>query len=434
MPRVGAADTPLTVPAPTSAARPDDRPGARPPGRSLRARLRRRPGLVLVLLGSIVASSLAASAAPTPLYAVYQSQFGFSPVTTTAVYGVYGLSVLVALLVLGRLSDHVGRRPVLLAGIAGQVLALAVLASAQGTGWLYTGRVLQGLAFGAAAGALGAGLVDVDPARGATANAVSPGAGTALGALLSAVAVQTLPAPRQLTYLLLAGVFVLQAVAVVAMPETAVRAPGARRSLVPQVRLPARLLRQMAVAAPLAFAVGALGGFYGSLGPTLVAQVLGDRSTVLGALSLATLTAVGAASVVPLRRLSTRDVVLVGAGALATGVAMTLVATGNASAWWLFVGTAVAGVGFGSGLQGVVRLVVPVTLPTERAGVLSLLWAALYLGMSVPVVAAGLLVVHGGGFVTTTRQYGVGLIVLAALSLAALLLPTRPAPSAAAAG
>lgn len=98
-------------------------------------------------------------------------------------------------------------------------------------------------------------------------------------------------------------------------------------------------------------------------------------------------------------------------------------------AWWLFTGTAVAGIGFGSGLQGVVRLIVPATLPTERAGVLSLVWAAFYLGMSGPVVAAGLLVVHGGGVVTTTRQYGAGLIALAALTLAALLLTARRAPA-----
>src|SRR5262249_42374756 len=64
---------------------------------------------------SIIMAFLAGSSAPTPLYAVYQAAWGFSPVTITVVFGVYALAVLAALLVFGALSDHVGRRPVLLA-------------------------------------------------------------------------------------------------------------------------------------------------------------------------------------------------------------------------------------------------------------------------------------------------------------------------------
>ena len=66
----------------------------------------------LYLLASLVVSLLAGSAAPTPLYAIYQRQWGFSPITTTIVFGVYAVAVLVALLTLGRLSDSIGRRPV----------------------------------------------------------------------------------------------------------------------------------------------------------------------------------------------------------------------------------------------------------------------------------------------------------------------------------
>src|ERR1700689_4274503 len=89
-----------------------------------------RPLLRLVGLASITVSFLAASAAPTPLYATYERAWGFSPLTTTVVFGIYSVALLSALLTVGRLSDHVGRRPVLLIGIAGQVLALAVFVDA----------------------------------------------------------------------------------------------------------------------------------------------------------------------------------------------------------------------------------------------------------------------------------------------------------------
>src|SRR5882757_11156786 len=102
------------------------------------------PTASLVLLASIMVSLLAASSAPTPLYAVYQQKWGCSPITTTVVFGVYAIAVLAALLVFGKLSDHVGRRPVLLAALAGQAAATLVFASAGSVSALMAGRVVQG--------------------------------------------------------------------------------------------------------------------------------------------------------------------------------------------------------------------------------------------------------------------------------------------------
>src|SRR3954447_16884257 len=106
------------------------------------------PGAALFLLASITLAFLAASSAPTPLYAIYQAEWGFTPITTTVVFGVYALAVLIALLTLGRVSDHVGRRPVLLAAIGGQIVAMLVFATATGVAELMAARVVQGLATG----------------------------------------------------------------------------------------------------------------------------------------------------------------------------------------------------------------------------------------------------------------------------------------------
>jgi MFS family permease len=80
------------------------------------------------LLASITASFLAGSSAPTPLYPVYQRLWHFSPVTVTVIFAVYALALLAMLLVAGRLSDHVGRRPVLLATTAAQALTIRTAA------------------------------------------------------------------------------------------------------------------------------------------------------------------------------------------------------------------------------------------------------------------------------------------------------------------
>src|SRR6201995_1340896 len=147
------------------------------------------------LLTSILVSLLASSSAPTPLYATYQAQWGFSPVTITVIFGVSAVAVLASLLVFGSLSDHVGRRPMLLGALVVQAGVMVLFATASGVGVLLAARVVQGLATGAAAGAVGAGLVDLHAGRGPIANAAGAMAGTATGALRSVPAVSTLPSP-----------------------------------------------------------------------------------------------------------------------------------------------------------------------------------------------------------------------------------------------
>jgi hypothetical protein len=69
--------------------------------------------------------------------------------------------------------------------------------------------------------------------------------------------------------------------------------------------------------------------------------------------------------------------------------------------------------------------VVPLAAPHERSGVLSILFVISYLAMGLPAVIAGVLVVHGGGVLATTRDYGIAVMVLALAALLGLLrLPT----------
>jgi MFS family permease len=394
-----------------------------------RHRARPRPTAALTLLASIIVSLLAASSAPTPLYAVYQHQWGFTPITTTIVFGVYAVTVLAALLVFGRISDHLGRRPVLLAALAVQAAAMLVFVFAGDVTALLVARVVQGLSTGAAVGALGAALLDVDRPRGTAANAVAPATGTATGALVSALVVRYLPAPTHLIYLLLLAVFVLQAAGVLLLRETVAPVPGARAALVPQLALPRQVRRPAAVAVPVLFAVWALAGFYGSLGPALTGALVHSHSVLYGGLSLFILAGTAALSVLLLRHTPTRAVLYAGLLTLITGVAVTLVAIDADSPAGFFLGSAVAGVGFGAGFQGAIRLVMPLTRPHERAGVLSLLYVVSYLGLGLPAVVAGVLVVHVGGLLATAREYGLAVIVLAGLALIGLLT-SRPATAA----
>jgi MFS family permease len=386
-------------------------------------RLSGRPAVFV--LASLVVALLASSAAPTPLYAIYQAQWHFTPITTTVVFGVYALAVLAALLTLGKLSDYVGRRPVLLTAIAVHAGSLVIFATATGVPELLAARVVQGLSTGAALGAIGAAMLDMDRELGTFANAVTPAAGSATGAILSALAIRFLPEPTHLIYLALIGVLALQATAITAMRETVSRAPGALASLRPEITLPRALRAPVLTAVPVLFAVWAVGGLYGALGPAMVHALTGSGDVVLGGLSLFVLAASAVVTVVVLRRAAAQTVMLFGILALITGVAITVVAVSLGSAAVFFAGSVIAGAGFGSGFQGGIRTVVPLAAPHERAGLVSLLYVVSYLGLGVPAVLAGFGVVHGGGLIDTTRYYGAAVIALAVMALFGLL-KTRP--------
>jgi MFS family permease len=375
------------------------------------------PAVSFYLLASITVSFLAGSSAPTPLYPLYQSMWGFSPVMLTVVFGSYALAVLAALLVAGRLSDHLGRRPVLIAAALGQALVMLLFAVAGSVTGLLVARIIQGVTTGAAIGAVGAAMVDLDKSRGTVANAVVPPFGTALGALIGGIFLQYLPGPTYLVYAALAAIFIAQAIGLYFTKESISPQPGVLRSLKPRLNLPRATRQPLLLAVPILLAVWALAGFYGSLGPTLVRVMLNSRSPLLGGLALFILAASAGISVLLLHKRTPQQMMMLGAGSLFAGVALTLFALPHGDIALFFLGTAVAGVGFGAGFQGAVRTVVPHAAAHERAGTLSIIFIISYLAMGVPAVVAGSLLARHVSIIVTAEYFCAVVMALAAVAL-----------------
>lgn len=413
--------TPMWANAPIPLPLPDD---PKPDGR-LRRLLPDR--VAFYLQASIVVSFLAASSAPTPLYQHYQAAWHFSPITTTVVFGVYAVIVLLTLLVVGSLSDHVGRRPVLLTAIALQAASMIVFATAGSVSGLLAGRIVQGIATGGALGAVGAGMLDLDRVKGTVTNAVAPPIGTGSGALISGILVQFLPAPDRLVYLVLFGVFILQGLGIYWTRETSARESGALASLRPRIGVPKSARGPLLKTVPVLIAAWALAGFYASVGPAVVGVVTGSHSPVIGGLSLFVLAASAGVTVLLLRNAQPRTLMLFGTVSLIVGVGITLIAMYALSSAVFFIGAVIAGAGFGAGFQGAIRMVIPLAAPHERSGLLSAIYVASYLALGLPAVIGGYLVVHGG-LLPAGHEYGVAVMILAATALVAVLrekLPTR---------
>jgi MFS family permease len=371
------------------------------------------------LLASAALTLLASSSAPTPLYATYQAKWGFSDLTITVIFGVYAVAVLASLLVFGSLSDHIGRKPLLIAGLGLQVPVMVLFAFAGNLDVLLAARVLQGLATGAALGAIGAGLVDLHSTRGPVANASALMAGTASGSLMSALFVQLLPAPTELVYLFLSGVFLLQALGVSRIAETSARVPGARRALAPKLALPPQVRGAVIVAAPILIAVWTLGGFYASLGPSLAQLVAGDRSMIVGGAALFLLAGSGSLTVLSFHQVEARRLALFGALAIVVGSSLLLAGVAARSLLLFTLGIFPAGAGFGAGFQGGLRTIVAKAEPHERAGVISLVYVISYLSLGLPAIIAGTLVVNSS-LSQVAEELGGAVILLATLTAAGL--------------
>ena len=248
--------------------------------------------------------AFAANAAVSPLYRVYQVQFGFSATTLTLLFTVYIVVLLVTLLFFGSLSDHVGRRPVLLAGLAVGAVGCGVFLVAHGVGPLFAARALQGVAVGLISGAASAGLLDLWPASAAAplVSSVAPTGGQALGAIGSSVFGAVRSRADSLRLVGTARGVHRRRSAVAAMPEPGLRREGVVDFAPATHQRASRGQGSVCRRGPCLVAVWALAGFYLSLGPSLVAQQIHSHNLTWGGVLILLFTGLGAAGSVALAK------------------------------------------------------------------------------------------------------------------------------------
>jgi MFS family permease len=391
-------------------------------------RLSRTAGFWSVAL--LLVLVLAASGVPSPLYRVYQAEFDFSSGVLTLIFGIYAVALLLALLIVGELSDHIGRRPVLAGALVVQAAAMVLFLVADGVGWLLAARVVQGLATGALTGAMGAALLDLQrPERpfGPLVNSASPGFGLSLGAVVAGLLVDLVATPTHWVFTVLTVAFLIAAVAIlVFLPESSPCRSGALRSLLPRVHVPHSQRAAFVIVLPCLLATWALCGLYASLGPSLVASVFGIDDHVVGSLLILALNGTGLVGSLGMRSVAPTRAMVSGALVFVAGITGTIVALATVTTWLFFAAAVVSGFGFGGAFLGAMVTVTRGVAPGERAGLLSAVFTASYLGFCLPAILAGV-VATDVGLALTAEVYSGVVIALALAAVAGLLLRREPA-------
>lgn len=371
-----------------------------------------------------------------PLLHLYRVDQGLGQSDVTAVFSVYIVGLLPALLVAGRWSDAHGRRvlmrPVLVLSL---VATVVMLAGPWHPAWLFVGRFLAGVASGAAFGAGSAWVRELSagapPGTGARRAAVALSGGFGLGGLVAGLVGEVAPAPLVAAYVphLVLGVVAIVAAWAAPDPYRPHGGVGAGGLIPPSART-RRFLLGVAPWAPLVFVCASMS--FAVLADLLGADAAGYPTAFAGVIVGLTL----------------------GAGVLVQPAARRLAASSSpsrlpvagltAAALGMAVGAGLVAV---PGLPGRALLLVPVALllgtaygtllvaglvevelqsgPRDHAGLVAVFYVLTYLGMANPYVVAELS--RWGGYAPWIA--GISAVCLALIPLVAVSL--RPPPHAA---
>jgi MFS family permease len=282
------------------------------------------PLLAILLFAFFVAGS-----APSPLFVVFQQQWGFSPALLTVAFAIYAIALAGSLLVAGSLSDHIGRRPVVFTALLLQAGAMLTFLMAESINGIIAARIVQGIATGMVSGALTAAVVEAAPAAqkrlGAMIGSVSPLAGLAVGALLTGIAVQFALHPVPLVFGVLAAICVVGAVATLFLPESVTPRPGALASLVPRISVPVQARAEFVRGVPTMVAVWSFAGLYLSLVPSVLQQIFGIHNGIVNGLAIAAFFGLGSVAPTLLKSLPPVRMSAVGMSLLAVGAGLVAV-------------------------------------------------------------------------------------------------------------
>ncbi|MBB2967480.1 MFS transporter [Leifsonia aquatica] len=368
---------------------------------------------------AFVAVALAVGA-PSPLFVLYEQEWGFAPWLLTVAFAIYAVTLLITLLVAGSLSDHIGRRPVLIGALALQVVAMLMFLFATDIGWIIAARSVQGVATGAAMSTFTAALVELAPEKqkklGATIGSTAPVGGIALGAFFTGLAVQFASAPTVLVFVTLALLFAAGIVVVAASPETVRRRPGAVRSLVPRLVIPRAARGEFVGAIPLFLATWMLAGLFIGLSPSILHGVFHLDSGLLNGAIVAVPPAVGAVAGLALTRAPARRTTVWAMAAIVAGIVLAGAGIAAAILPLLFAGATVAGAGFGAGFSAMLRILAPLAPNDKRAELFAGIFLVSYLAYGVPALVAGELIATVG-LLPTVLGYAVAIAAAAIVAL-----------------
>jgi MFS family permease len=372
--------------------------------------------------GAVVCVLFMGSSLLTPLYQIYRTDYGLDALGLTLIYAVYVIGNLAALLFLGRLSDQLGRRPIVIAGLILAALGTVLFAITSSSALLFAGRIVSGCAVGLGSGAATAWITESTPAerrsRAASTMTAFNFVGLALGPVLAGLLVQYAPWPLRLPFLVYLALIAAVVALVLAARETADGGAAGTFDLTPRLAVPRGSRLAFAAPAAAGFTAMAVVGYYAALGPTMLRDTVKLTNQALSGLVVAELFSVAAAAILITRRIEPRRVLLWGLGATPIALAALVVAQASSSLPLMLLGTTLSGVASALSYRGGLGAVNALAPPDRRAEIASAYFICCFMGNALPNVGVGALS-QSMSAADADRIFALGLSLIAFAALAA---------------
>jgi MFS family permease len=373
------------------------------------------------------ALAMAFSAAPAPIYPLYETRDRFGPFTVTLVFAAYAVGVVLSLFLAGHVSDWLGRRRMLLTAFAVLVTAAVVFLAWPARPGLFIARFLTGLGIGITSPTATAHLHELNighrqdsgHSRSAVVSSIANVGGLGVGPLITGILAQYAPAPLRVPYVAFAALLTLSSLAVALTPET-VTIPPERPRYRPQ-RMSAGYGEPAAYIAASAASAGAVTAcavfsLFASLAPGLMAGTLHHPARSLAGVVVFFVFATAALAQALSGRISPRACLSLGIIFQAAGL-MTLAISLRSPNLITFLGGGALAVGGGGLLFKAAVTTVAALAPQSRRGeALAGLYLIAYLGLIIPTLGMGILTQHLGAPTAILWFAGVLLLVLAAIA------------------
>jgi MFS family permease len=342
--------------------------------------------------------TMAFSALPAPLYVLYQARDHFGAIMVTVIFAAYAIGVAASLLLVGHVSDWLGRRRMVAAAVAVNMLSGVVFLAWPSVPGLIAGRVVSGISIGMLTATATAYLSELHtsarpaapPARAEIAATAANLGGLGLGALLAGLLAQYAAAPLQLPYLVSEALMLAGAIALAAVPETVERPYPRPAYRMQRVAVPAAHRSVFYAAGFAAAGAFALFGLFTSLAPGFLAGTLHEHSHALAGLAAFVVFGAAALAQIAVSRRTLRSQLGIGLSALAAGLVLVTVAVWLPSLAVLLAGGALAGGGAGAAFKGCISTVISIAPAQARGEALAGLFLAAYIGLTVPVLGLGI--------------------------------------------
>jgi predicted MFS family arabinose efflux permease len=346
---------------------------------------------------SVLSLALWSSGAPSVLYPIYAEQWALTPAVVTAVFATYQLAIVIVLPLFGSLSDQIGRRLVMIWGVALIAGSAIIFAIAPNVAFLFVGRALQGAGTGLAIGAASASLVENNISRhprfASSLATIATATGLTLALVLSGVLAQLAPMPLFWSYLVLLVLAVATVVALAATPkDRPIHAPRWR----PQALRIAPGLRVAFVTATLSVSLAyCVGAIFLSVGAHMIRQFNTEGALVAGVLLGCSSAAIGVTALL-LARVPAHVGVWVGALLTTVSVAVMAIAAASESIALFLVWCLIGGIAYSFAFTGGLGLINRAVPERYRGGTLSLLYLCAYLLQGATALGVGALATVSG--------------------------------------